>query len=172
MSPQRKSSQSRWTAAAVMMAGAIAFAACDNNGTGKGSYGSMTTPTVNPLSGVVVAIVPSGFFPAQVVGVPCLTFVVPGVDLRITSSGTIDMNEVTLRLGDGSNVGGPSVTFPTASLTSRFGSTQVLAGSTRVFPFGQPFGCALLPTPLLFADLLLSDRFGNSSALSVSTTLR
>jgi hypothetical protein len=164
MSPQRK----RMAAAAVMMASALAFAACDNHGVGKGSYGSMTTPTSSALSGVVATIGPSGL----TFGLPCLAVAAPGFNLRITSSSAIDVNQITLRLGDGASVGGPSVTFPSPVLTSQFGGTQVAAGTTRVFVFNEPFGCSFLPTQLLFADLLLTDRFGNATLLGVSTTLK
>jgi hypothetical protein len=43
------------------------------------------------------------------------------------------MLEVTIRLIDGSNLGGPMLTFPQPQLSSQFGSTRVVAGATRAF---------------------------------------
>jgi hypothetical protein len=155
-------------AAWLLLTGAIALAGC--NTTGKGTYGSVSAPTT-ALSGVAVTIAPSGFFPAGVVGVPCATVAVPAVDLAITASAAVTVDQVTLRLGDGSHVGGPSVTFPNATLTSQFGSTFIAANSTRLLVFNAPFGCTFLPTDFIFADLLISDSSGNTQAMTVSSAV-
>src|SRR5262249_31742031 len=108
MNVQRSRSVSAFAAAMGVVACAIALAGCDNHGRGKGSYSTLTAPTIDPFAGISVTIVPGGSFSASVLGVPCVTAAAPGVDLRITTSGTVDMNAVTLRLGDGVSVGGPS----------------------------------------------------------------
>ena len=152
----------------LLLAGAIAWSGCDT--TGKGSYGSVSAPTT-ALTGVAVTIGPSSVFPVGVVGVPCATVAVPGVDLAVTASAAVTVDQVTLRLGDGAHVGGPSVTFPNATLTSQFGSTFIAANSTRVLVFNAPFGCTFLPTDIIFADLVISDTLGNTRSMTVSSVL-
>jgi hypothetical protein len=154
--------------AAWILVGAIALAGCDGR-TGKITYGSVAAPTDSALSGIVTTISPSAFLPS-VVGVPCFGSA-PGFDLAVTAASTVNVNQVTLRLGDGSTVGGPSVTFPNAALVAQFSSTRILGGSTRLLTFASPFGCRFVTTPLIFADVVFADLSGNMRVVTVSTTL-
>ncbi len=144
--------------------------ACDVPG--KGAVTGVVTPS--PLDDLVATLTPSAFVQIPAVGLPCI-FPGPtslGFDLAITTSRTIDLNRVTLRVGDGSSIGGPSVTFPAPLLTERFQTTSIAAGTTRVLTFNPPFGCAVLPSSFIFADIFLTDSFGSSRLVTVSTALK
>src|SRR5882762_2251644 len=66
-----------------------------------------------------------------------------GFDLVIaqTRAANVFVDRVTLHLLDGSNVGGPSITFPRSQLNAMFGST--LVAGTRAFSFRPQFACGL-----------------------------
>ena len=84
---------------------------------------------------------------------------------------TVTMSSATVHLSDGSNLGGPSVTFPQATLTSQFGSTVVVAGTTRTFAFSPQFGPSATPHSLS-ATLLFVDTTGMSHSVFVSAPVR
>ena len=144
-----------------------ALTACDVRG--KGAVTGVITPS--PLDDLVATLTPSAFAPRPVVGPPCIVSDRTSLlfDLAITTSRTVDLNRVTLRVGDGSTLGGASITFPAPLLTDRFQSTVIPAGATRVLTFDPPFGCAVLPGSFIFADIFLTDSFGSSRQLTVST---
>ena len=54
-------------------------------------------------------------------------------DVVISAARTVDVQEVTIRLIDGSSLGGPMMSFPQPQLSSQFGSTRVVAGATKAF---------------------------------------
>jgi hypothetical protein len=141
-----------------------ALTACDPGG--KGAVTGVITPS--PVDDLVATITPAAFVNIPAFGLPC---VLPSTDLAfnlaITTSRTLDLNRVTLRLGDHSNVGA-SITFPTPFLTERFQTTVIPGGSTRVLTFNPPFGCAVLPDSLIFADVFLTDSSGSSRLITVS----
>lgn len=79
----------------------------------------------------------------------------------IVSAGVHDLtlDSVTIHMIDGSNLGGPSVTIPQTQLTTRFGSTVIVAGTSRDFALRPDFGCvARVPTALRGSALLLDPR--------------
>jgi hypothetical protein len=151
----------------LAIASVLALTACDVGG--KGHVTGVITPS--PLDDLVATLTPSAFVQIPAVGLPCI---VPDTtslafNLAITTSRTVDLNRVTLRVGDGSSLGGASVTFPTPLLTERFQTTVIPGGTTRVLTFNPPFGCAVLPSSLIFADIFLTDSFGVARTLTVST---
>jgi hypothetical protein len=154
--------------AAWVVLGAIVLAGCDGR-TGKIVYGSVAVPSDTALSGIVTTISPTAFLPA--VAAPCAGFG-PGFNVAITAASTVNMNAVTFRLGDGSSVGGPSVTFPSAALATQFNSTIIVGGNTRLLTFTWPFGCTFVTTPLVFADVVFADLAGNTRVVTVSTSLK
>jgi len=157
--------------AAWILLCAIAIAGCDNtHGKGPFEYGSVAAP--DAAFGVVASVAPSIFFPTF--GGPCIVAGSPGTfDLRISSANTVSLNQVTFRLGDGGSVGGPSVTIPSTTLSSQFGSTVIIGGGNRILTFPSPFGCAtLFPGQLVFVDLVLVNPVGVTRTLTVSSPLR
>ena len=71
----------------------------------------------------------------------------------------LTLDSVTIHMIDGSNLGGPSITIPQPELATRFGSTLIIAGSTRDFALRPDFGCvARVPTALRGSARLLDRR--------------
>jgi hypothetical protein len=153
---------------AIVALAALAVSSCAVEG-GKGIGGSVFVPT----SSAVVVISPQ-FLPI----VPITTFGCPfaspfGTDfsLFVSAGGTsTSLNHVTLRLNDGSSVGGPTVTFPQADLTRMFGSTIIV--DTRTFTFQPQFGCFVGQPRSLIAELTLVDTTGRTRTLTTSASFR
>src|SRR5262249_57465533 len=102
--------------------------------------GAAETPIGASAGQAVTATIAQAMPPADArfVGGACLvgsrlTPIVPFFDIVVISTGTIDMQRLTLELNDGSHVGGPTVTFPQAGLTSLFGNTVIVGGTPRLF---------------------------------------
>jgi hypothetical protein len=154
----------------LAIVGASVLAACDVGG--KGAVTGVVTPS--SIDDLVATIALSPFISIPAAGLPCVAPAQTNLafDIAISTSRTVDLNRVTLRVGDGTHVGGPSITFPTAFLAERFETTVIPAASTRVLTFNPPFGCVVLPSNLVFADIFLTDSFGSSRLITVSTSLR
>jgi hypothetical protein len=75
----------------------------------------------------------------------------------VVSSGpsTSSIDSVLMHMIDGSNLGGPSVTYPQAGLVGLFGPTS-FAG-TRRFTFRPRFACGATPPRFMTADVTLVD---------------
>jgi hypothetical protein len=98
-------------------------------------------------------------------------YVTPALDLAIVASRTVNVDRVTLRMLDGSNLGGPMVAFPQAGLTNEFGNTVVAAGQSRHFWFYPSFPCGGVPYGYT-AELTLVEPTGATYALTVSGSAR
>ncbi len=94
-------------------------------------------------------------------------YVTPALNLGIVASRTVNVDHVTLRMLDGSSLGGPMVAFPQAGLTNEFGTTVVAAGQSRHFWFYPSFPCGGVPYAYT-AELALVDTTGATHALTVS----
>jgi hypothetical protein len=82
------------------------------------------------------------------------------------------VDSVTVRLGDGSNAGGPMLTFADTELRRLFGSTQVRAGATRSFGFFPRFGCGGLFGRSLVFELGVIDVSGARQTIRTNGTIR
>jgi hypothetical protein len=132
----------------------LALCGCDSNG-GPLIAGS-TTVGASRTAPVVVFISPglSGSA-AFVAGLP------PIFDLRIVASTTVDLDQVTIHMIDGTNLGGPMVTVPRTDLVGQFGSTLIVAGTTRTFTLRPRFVCTNPPRSVA-ADITVTDSRGAS----------
>ena len=74
--------------------------------------------------------------------------------------GNVTLDSVTIHMIDGSNLGGPSVTIPRPELTTRFGSTLIIAGTTRDFALRTDFGCVFRVPTALRSSALVFDASG------------
>jgi hypothetical protein len=107
---------------------AAALAVMASSGCSSGGWFLYVNPTSSPAFTAFIRPASVGISGAIVTGplqVPC--------DVVIAASRTVDLQEVTIRMTDGSNLGGPTVTFPQSQLSSQFGSTRVVAGATQAF---------------------------------------
>jgi hypothetical protein len=133
--------------ALVAAALSVAVSACEDQG--------FTSAALGPSRAEVVTAVirtPAGpILPSR-----CSPFGVFTSDLTIvvTSPRTsASLEQVTLHLLDGTNVGGEAVTFPQPTLTARFGDTLVRAGTSRAFAFAPTFRCGRLTPRSLRGEL-------------------
>jgi hypothetical protein len=76
------------------------------------------------------------------------------------------VNRVTIHLLDGSNVGGPGVTFPSDALIPMFGNTAV--AGTRTFPFRPEFDCHFSLPRSMTCEVILIDGAGRTQTLAAS----
>jgi len=147
---------------AAFVAAAMLTAACDDNND------STKTPLVSfaPLASTLpftTAILPPRLGIAPIFGFGCPVFpaVTTRFDLVIVSAGRdLFMNELTIRLLDGTHVGGSPLLVSTRDLNAKFGSTLIPAGSRRSFAFDPQFGCGRFAPVFLGADVILSERSG------------
>jgi hypothetical protein len=146
----------------VILVAALAITACDDAiNTRASSIAFSPTPEI-------AAQVSPQFLPFAGVTSSCAVspFFTTGFDLLILQTHPVNvfLDQVTLHLIDGTNLGGPSITFPRTQLNTMFGSTLVL--TRRAFSFRPQFACGLGRPRSLVADVFLID--GNGSRRNVS----
>jgi|RhiMetdeSRZDD1v2_1073273.scaffolds.fasta_scaffold1128638_1 hypothetical protein len=124
--------------AVFVLVAAFAFPACDDEGP---SAAMAFVPTASSTLPAITASINPGIIPGPV-GFAC-----PGgpiasnFQIAISASQTVDLDQVSIQMIDGSHLGGPMVTFPSPLLTSQFISRRILAGTTRTFTFNPRFVC-------------------------------
>ena len=118
----------------------------------------------HPSPAVTAAIVPQTLRLNPIAGGRCpfLTQFTTAFDLLIDHHGGHDlfMEQVYIRLFDGSSVGGSPVLMSSVDLAARFDSTTVQSGITRRFRLQPQFGCGSFVPRQLRADVVLRDRSG------------
>ena len=93
-----------------------------------------------------------------------------GFNLVIFQERPSFLDQVALHLLDGTNVGGPSITFPRSQLNGMFGSTLVV--NSRAFSFRPQFACGPGRPRSIRADIVLIDANGSSRNVSVSAAFQ
>ena len=149
----------------------IALASCD----GQPSMltgGAITKPSNVPAQpatnvfNVFPAVMPPTI-PFQILpvfGCPLVSPFATSFSLVIDQRDGLDIivSEVGLRFIDQSGFESPLI-FSESDLATLFGTTIVLGGTRRMFPFHPRFGCGLRSTPhVMVVRLLLRDRSGRS----------
>lgn len=117
---------------------------------------------------------PSAVAPVVVVIGPAVSGSVPFVagvqssifDLRISASQTVDLQQVTIHMIDGSNLGGPMITVPRTDLIGQFGTTSIVAGTTRTFAF-RPTFVSTTPPRSVAAEITVKDSRGVAYGVTV-----
>lgn len=147
---------------------AVVMAACDRTTNSGGTLIALApTPTIaaqiSPLT-----------LPLVAASTRCAsgTAFTTGFDLVIVQTGAVDVfvDQVTLRLIDGTSLGGPSITIPQPQLMSMFGSTRV--AGTRAFPFQPQFACAVTRPGSIAGKVVLKDAEGIVGTVSVDAVFR
>jgi hypothetical protein len=113
---------------------------------------------------------------ANLSGVPCplggVAFATP-INLVVTAGvQDLTLNSVTIHMIDGTNLGGPSITIPQPELSSRFGSTVIIAGSTRDFALRADFGCIAVTPVVVTSSAVLTDRRGIQQTIVAQSKVR
>jgi len=146
----------------------LALASCDSSparivgrsvtGPSRASVPPHPTAFITPM----LVPLPIPFQTLPVIGCPTASPFGTSFSLIIDQSDGIDvfLHQVGFRFVDGAGFESPLI-FSDIDLATRFGSTLVIAGSSRTFPFQPQFGCGLSSAPhLMVAQVLLLDRTG------------
>ncbi len=146
----------------------VAVAACENTTSGRHpSIGF--SPTLAIDAQFSPQTLPLAFVTTTCAFSPVFT---TGFNLLFVQTGheNVFMDRVTLHLLDGTNVGGPSITFPRQQLDAMFGSTLVVG--TRAFGFRPQFACGLRRPLGIVADVVLIDAEGSGRSVSVNAAFQ
>lgn len=151
--------------ALLAIALACASAACDRQTT----PGAALAPAPVPTGLVFLTTGATGLNPA----VHCASAGSLTTDLNVVVSSTrgLLVEQVTLHLIDGSNIGGPGVTFPQSMLNVQFVNTTVVAGSSRSFGLRPTFKCGGSAPRSIHGEVAIVDARGLRSTMSASMTL-
>jgi hypothetical protein len=84
----------------------------------------------------------------------------------VASSGPVSVDSVMLHMIDGTNLGGPAVTFPSSQLGRMFGTTTVV--HTRAFVFSPSFVCPDSRPQSLTAEIIVIDGSGKAKKLAAN----
>jgi hypothetical protein len=139
----------------LTLAFVVCLTACDRE-----NRSSPGVRVLSPTSSVRTAIVPQTLILNPVAGGRCPF--TTAFDLVIDHQGrnALFIEQVTIRLFDGSSVGGSPVLMSAADLTARFGSMQVRPGATRRFGLQPRFGCETFLPRSLGTEILVRDASG------------
>lgn len=145
----------------------LAAAACDGS-----PFPSSPAPA-KPIA--AVSVVTAATVSASSFACPGAQLGVNDVTLFVTAAqSSLFLDTVTLRLGDGSNVSGESITFPRAGLDAQFGTTFVRVGSRRPFALRPAFGCVPVRSGAgtIRAEIVLADESGRRQSIVTSASLQ
>jgi hypothetical protein len=76
-----------------------------------------------------------------------------------------------MHLIDGSNIGGPGVTFPQADLNAQFANTFVHAGASRTFVVTPTFRCGVSVPRSVQGEIGVVDTVGGRSVMTATVAL-
>jgi hypothetical protein len=145
--------------AAWLLMGILAAAACD-----RPDRSLLRVQVISPTPSLAGAIVPHPVVLTPVAGGRCpfLTPFTTAFDLVFDhqDAGDLFMEQVTIHLLDGSNIGGSPLLMSSADLAARFPSTRIRPGVTSRFGFTPQFGCSAFLPRSLRADVMVRDASG------------
>jgi hypothetical protein len=135
-------------------------------------YSGITTAA--PVVVVTTAISPSLIGLTSLSGFQCSGSVFTASFNLVVGAGSqnVTMNELTLHLLDGTNVGGPSVTIPSSQLITLFGTTVIPGGASREFALQPVFPCTVTQPNSLDGVVVLTDQRGTQQTMKVSAAIR
>jgi len=134
-----------------------AMVSCDDaSGAGKYTNLGVFVPTNAIVARISLNVLPLPTF----TGACPLNGTFPSaVDLVVTPSrDPFSIGTVTLHMIDGSNLGGPGITFPTSQLVQMFGTTSIV--QRRIFTFRPEFTCHGSRPQSIKADVIVIDGSG------------
>ena len=154
----------RTVLAAAALVTLLASAGCEQSITG-----AAIAPAPVPAAVAVITTGPVIFNPFT----SCVTaaVVTPNLNLIITSARDVTVDEVTLHLIDGTNVGGPGITIPRTNLNGGFANTIVRAGTSRTFVLAPTFSCGVVLPRSIRGDVGIVDPAGARTTLVATVPL-
>ncbi len=147
----------------------VSMAACDAASTGTGAAVQFVGPSGVAPPPLTAKFIDPTFAPTVC---PVPTSVVGTFGLAVTASASVVMSELTIQMIDGSNLGGPMVTFPQQKLIAQFGTTRIAQGVTAGSHFSVTFSCSGLAPRGLLANLVFLDAGGLPHSVTVIVNLR
>jgi len=135
----------------------VAPTGASNTAAATATMDTVSWPEPAPFAGPVVTLY----------GCAGYAYRTPPFNIVITASRTVHLDEVTIQMVNGSNLGGPTVAFPQPSLANEFGNTVIAAGQRRLFRFHPQFPCGEKPAAYA-ANLGLVEPSGAMHRLTVS----
>jgi hypothetical protein len=148
---------------------AVGLAACDDQE--RSGAAVAFVPTSSSSLPAVTASISPGIAPG-IGGFAC-----PGgpiastFQIVISASQTVDLDQVSIQMIDGSHLGGPMVTFPSPLLTSQFSSRRILAGTTRTFMFRPQFICGATRPQAVSAQIFYMNSTGAVQGITIQQSL-
>jgi hypothetical protein len=146
---------------------ACVFSGCDRSTTPSAAV----APTAVAAGSVAITAGPLAASSAN----NCASVGLLTTDLRIAvSSAGADflVDEVTLHLLDGTNVGGPGVTFARSTLNAQFVNTMVRGGSSRTFVLTPTFTCGVSTHRSIRGEVVVVDASGARSVMTSALVLQ
>ena len=139
----------------------LASAGCDRSTTAAG-----IAPAGVPAATARLITAPMAFAPSTYCA--SVALLTPNISLIITSVGSdFAVDELTLHLLDGTNVGGPGITIPPTGLNDAI----VRAGTSRTFVVTPTFKCGVSSPQSVHADVVIVDPTGLRTSLSTTAPL-
>jgi len=144
---------------------------CHTQGCGGPFTAAIATAGVSTAAPVVVTIFPVSSATAVVVSSGTSVVVDPSVivvDIRISASTTVDLDQITIHMIDGTNLGGPMVTVPRTDLLTQFGAIRILGGSIGTFRL-HPSIRVTNPPRSVAADVTVKDSQGVAHTVTAAS---
>jgi hypothetical protein len=151
-----------------VLVAALAFAACDDEGP---SAAMVFVPTASSTLPAITASINPGIV-SGIGGVVCSGGPIASTfQIVISASRTVDLDQVSIQMIDGSHLGGPMVTFPSPLLSSQFNSRRILAGTTRTFAFNPRFVCGATRPQAVSAQIAYVGSTGVMQTITIEQPL-
>ena len=166
----RRQHNHQWWGLAALC-GVALLSACES----WGPHESVSAPSDDPaltatMGAPVVPLDGSARTMTPVIPFDCskdLQFTGP-LDIAMTAAHDVDVNQVTFRLVDKSNLQSPVNTFSHDDLTSDFGATQIAAGTIRTFRFHTRLPCGQLLPQSVAAEIRFLEFSGRRNSITVT----
>ena len=140
--------------------------------TDTGQSGPTLSTLVSPTFTVGAQISPERLPLTAAVTIGCPLLPTTRFDLIILPSqpARVSVESVTIRMIDGTSLGGPMLTFSRPDLIRLFASTEVV--TRRVFTFNAQFGCAPRLPRSMAADVVVADGHGATQTVTASASFQ
>ena len=161
----RFSSAARVAASILLAAGSLLCVACDDVTT---AIGTPVAPTNAPFVGRLDSLTVAST--ARIFGCS-LSAPFGSVHVALTATAAnLSVDRFTIQMIDGTNLGGPMVTFPQPQLRSMFGTTVLVPGRTSVFALQPSFGCPVFAAGALRTQAFIVNDRGAGTWVTAGST--
>jgi hypothetical protein len=146
----------------------LAVASCEGHESKLLNKGEFVPTGLTALSGSIQIISPT--IVTTLSTPPCQSFTIGFALVVSPALPNSSLDTVTIHLIDGSNLGGPEITFPRAGLANMFGSTSLVGTSS--FTFQSTFACVVVAPVAITTDAVVVDGTGGTQILTTTASLK